>query len=112
MSLRARLLVLITGTVALVVFAMALIELNTLVTTLLDHASERSMATAQLVKTQVMMRTQNLPQGLRPDGDSLGSLKLAWRRALESDREFSELLAAALAQTRSWRFRSPTNWAW
>jgi hypothetical protein len=101
MSLRARLLVLITGAVALVVVAMSLVELNTLVTALLDHAAERSAATAQLVKTQVMLRTGNLPESLRPGGDSLASLKLAWRRALEQDRGFSELLAATLAQTRS-----------
>lgn len=101
MSLRTRLLVLITGTVALVVFAMSLIEINTLVTTLLEHAADRSMSTAQLVEAQIMMRTQNLPPGLRPEGDSLDSLKLAWRRALERDREFPDLLAAALAQTHS-----------
>jgi hypothetical protein len=97
MSLKARLLVLITGTVAIVVLALSALHLNSLVTTLLDHASERSAATAQLVKTQVVMRTA----ALRPQGESLGDVKLAWRRALEADREFADFLAATLAQTRS-----------
>lgn len=101
MSIKTRLLVLITGAVAMVVVAMAALEINTLVATLLDHASERSTSTAQLVKTQVMARTQNLPENLRPRGGSLADLKLAWRRAIENDKEFSELLAATLAQTRS-----------
>jgi len=97
MSLKARLLVLITGTVAIVVLALSALQLNSLVTTLLDHASERSAATAQLVKTQVVMRTA----ASRPQGESLGDVKLAWRRALEADREFADFLAATLAQTRS-----------
>lgn len=97
MSLKARLLVLITGTVAIVVLALSALQLNSLVTTLLDHASERSAATAQLVKTQVVMRTA----ASRPQGESLGDVKLAWRRAIEADREFADFLAATLAQTRS-----------
>jgi len=97
MSLKARLLVLITGTVAIVVLALSALHLNSLVTTFLDHASERSAATAQLVKTQVVMRTATS----RPQGESLGDVKLAWRRALEADREFADFLAATLAQTRS-----------
>jgi len=97
MSLKARLLVLITGTVAIVVLVLSALQLNSLVTTLLDHASERSAATAQLVKTQVMMRTA----ASSPQGESLGDVKLAWRRGLEADREFADFLAATLAQTRS-----------
>ncbi|MBI4873711.1 MAG: PAS domain-containing protein [Acidobacteria bacterium] len=101
MSLRARLLLLITGTVALVVFFLSALQLDRLVTTLLAHASERAATTAQLVKTQVVMRTQELPESLRPRDGSLEDLKLAWRRALEADQEFSDLLASTLAQTRS-----------
>ncbi len=97
MSLKARLLVLITGTVAIVVLVLSALQLNSLVTTLLDHASERSAATAQLVKTQVVIRTASL----RPQGKSLGDVKLGWRRALEADPEFADFLAATLAQTRS-----------
>jgi sensor histidine kinase regulating citrate/malate metabolism len=85
MSLRARLLVLITGTVAAVVLALSALQLNSLVTTLLDHASERSAATAQLVKTQVVMRTA----ASRPQGESLGDVKLAWRRATWNSRTSS-----------------------
>ncbi len=84
MSIKTRLLVLITGAVAMVVVAMAALEINSLVATLLEHASERSTSTAQLVKTQVMARTQNLPERLRPQGGSLADLKLAWRRSIES----------------------------
>jgi hypothetical protein len=47
------------------------------------------------------MRTDSLTAAARPPGGSLADLKLAWRRALENDREFSDVLAATLAQTRS-----------
>jgi signal transduction histidine kinase/HAMP domain-containing protein len=101
MSIRARLLVLITGTVSVVVIVLSILQLNSLVSTLLAHASERSAATAQLVKTQVVLRTENLAARLPSSGGSLGDIKLGWRRGLESDSDFAALLAATLAQTRS-----------
>ncbi|MCX6637057.1 MAG: hypothetical protein NT090_18535 [Acidobacteria bacterium] len=66
MSLKARLLVLITGTVAIVVLALSALQLNSLVKTLLDHASERSAATAQLVKTQGWPRPARLSRSRWP----------------------------------------------
>ncbi len=101
MSLRTRLLVLISGTVSIVVIVLSLLQLNSLVDTLLTHASERSAATAQLVKTQVVLRTENLAAKLQTSSGSLGDIKLGWRRGLENDIAFSALLAATLAQTRS-----------
>ncbi len=101
MSLKTRLLVLITGAVAVVTVALSALQLNSLVSTLLSHASERSQAAAQLVKTYVLLRTSNLPEHLRPPSASIDDLKLSWRRALETDRELPEMLAVTLAETRS-----------
>lgn len=89
------------GMVAASVLTLSALQLNSLITALLDHTAERAQTTAQLVKNLVLERVAN---GAAARGGAPGRLadaKTLWTRIVEEDTELPEALAQILAQTKS-----------
>lgn len=99
MSLKARLSLLIIGLVALSVLALTALQLNSLGSAWLQHASERSQTTAQVIKKYVQERTGNIP--LPSPTPPVGEIQQIWTRSLGQDAALREMMATALAETRS-----------
>jgi signal transduction histidine kinase len=99
MSLKARLSLLIIGLVALAVLALTALELNSLGSAWLQHAAERSQTTAQVIKKYVQERTSDIP--LPSPTPPVDEIQQIWTRALGQDVALREMMATALAQTRS-----------
>ncbi len=100
MSLRARLMLLMTGLVAAVSIVLLAVELNTLISVSLEHTQERAWLTGQFIKTYVSGRAQEKAAEAMPPPSMEARIKL-WREAIENDAELPALLANTLATTRS-----------
>jgi len=100
MSLRARLMLLMTGLVAAVAIVLLAVQLNTLISISLSHTQERALLTAQFIKTYVIGRAQERAAASPPPPSMEAHIRL-WREAIENDAELPDLLAATLAKTRS-----------
>jgi signal transduction histidine kinase len=99
MSLKARLSTLIIGLVAASVLALTALQFNSLVSAWLQHAAERSQTTAQVIKKYVQERTGDIP--LPSPTPDVKEIQRIWTQALEQDHDLAEMMATALAQTRS-----------
>ncbi len=100
MSLRARVMLMTVGLVAAVALTLILVELHTLISVSLQHASDRAHMTAQFVKRYVLDRAQ---QRSREAGHvaTLEQRIAEWQEAIGADSELPELLTSTLAQTRA-----------
>jgi signal transduction histidine kinase len=94
MTLRLRLILLITGLVALTAIVLSTIHINSLVTTELSTVADRSLTTAQFIKEIVLRRSNAAPP---PPGLNVRDF---WQSQIATDPELPEILARTLAQTR------------
>jgi signal transduction histidine kinase len=100
MSLRARLLLLILGMVAVTVLALSALQLNSLVATSLLHTIERANSAAQIVKNFILQRAREKTKNSPAPATRADVVKL-WRDSLAADPELAAMLTATMAQTRS-----------
>lgn len=96
MTLQARLLLLTLSMVVLVSLALLAVNLNSLASTSLDVASSSSEMAARRIYSVVQRRLLNTT----PAGSmTLAETKALWNRSVAEDKELSELLLSAMAQS-------------
>jgi hypothetical protein len=98
MSLRTRLVLLITGLAAAVAIVLSCIGLNGYISTWLDHTEQRTKSTTQFVKSYVLDRAQERAADLPPAANLAGRIA-QWREVIATDRDLSPLLGTIMAQT-------------
>ncbi|MBI5083974.1 MAG: PAS domain-containing protein [Acidobacteria bacterium] len=98
MSLRARLMLILTGMAAVLSLILVAIQINTLIQIWLDQTDERVTLTAHFVKSYVQDRAQERAGAVVPQPDNLDRRMALWREVIARDRELPELLGRTLAQ--------------
>jgi len=99
MSLKVRLTVTMVGMVVLTVLILSGMQLNSLVSTWLEHTNERSRTTAEFVKRWVLHRVNEMPPA--PPGTSASEIRRLWLERIADDEELPKLLTGTLVETRS-----------
>ncbi len=95
MKLRTRLLVLSVSTVALIVAAMSLLQLDSLTKFWLQSAAERSSATGLEVQSLLGMRISDNPSN--GAGASLAETKKLWTSVVAGDKDLADALVKRAA---------------
>ncbi len=99
MSLKIRLTVTMVSMVVLTVLILSGMQLNSLVSTWLEHNNERSKTTAEFVKRWVTYRVNEMPP--TPPGTSMAEIRRLWVERIAADPELPGVLTGTLVPTRS-----------
>ncbi|MBI5280988.1 MAG: PAS domain-containing protein [Candidatus Solibacter usitatus] len=98
MSLRSRLMLILTGMAAVLSLILVAIQINTLIQIWLEQTDERVALTAHFVKSYVQDRAQERAAAMTPQPANLDRRVELWREVIAQDRELPELLGRTLAQ--------------
>jgi signal transduction histidine kinase len=101
MKLRSRLLSITLATVAVVVVAMAALNLNSLVAAWLDSAIERSEVAGRQVRSFMLRRIEEGAAGQTGGLTTLAATKQLWSRIVANDTDLAAMLEQSMAQSRS-----------
>src|SRR5689334_17128409 len=101
MTLRARLLSVNLSMVAVVVLALAALNLNSMVSLLLDSALDRSQVAGQQIQSTVLRRVENSVASASIQPASLTEAKELWMQTVAGDTDLAEFLEQTMAQSRS-----------
>lgn len=97
MSLKARLLLLMVGSVLLISMGVSAVHLNGLVSTWLEAAKERADIAAQQAKGDLTISLSNKPF---PAGVTASDIKRGWSQHASADQQLTTSLQRTMAQSR------------